>query len=137
MNMLEKRLARATVLMDEVASIANAHSAEATSIQLADISIAGLSFVSPEKLVHQSSNAWSVRFSLPGKPRLHFASVALMAPPIHDEAGFRYTARFVTLDPHTVDHIVQVLNPASPEEMADQAGGRPGTAAPSACGRQA
>lgn len=94
--------------MDEVASIASSHGADSLSVQLAEITLAGVAFVSRAKLPFPSSGALSLRFSLPGKPRLHFASIHLMAPPIHDDSGFRYTAKFVTVDPHTVEHIVQL-----------------------------
>ncbi|WP_159695814.1 hypothetical protein [Massilia sp. 9I] len=98
-------------LMDEVASIASPRASDSQSVQLLDITLAGVNFVSPSRLPFHSPDTLSLRFSLPGKPRLHFAAVHLMAPPIHDDSGFRYTAKFVTVDPHTVEHIVQLSRP--------------------------
>lgn len=123
--MLDTKPACRTNLMDEVASIAAAHASDAIPIRLVDISLAGIIFISPEKLFNPSATPLSVRFSLPGKPRLHFAAVSLMAPPIHDDAGYRYTAKFARVDPHTLDHIVELRapSPASPDDDLEPGSG--------------
>jgi len=116
---LEQKPARLNHLMDEVASIACPRGRDALPVQLDEVSLSGVAFISPTRLDSHGSDAFSLRFSLPGKPRLHFALVKLMAPPIHLDSGFRYTAKFMTIDPHTVDHIVEHLGSALAEASGE------------------
>lgn len=98
-------------LKSEVASVTPLHGSGTISVSLVDISVSNVTFVAPQKLEASPSDQLSMRFTLPGKPRLHFALIALLPFMTADISGFRYQAKFVRTDPLTIDHIVQCLDP--------------------------
>lgn len=103
-------------LMHEVASVATLHGSGSISVRLVDVSVGHVRFVSSEKLVSEPSAQLSMRFTLPGNPRLHFAMVQLSGASTHGSAASSYDAQFVRTDPKTVDHIMRFLDSARPEQ---------------------
>lgn len=101
--------------MQETATVTASQAAGAVTVQLVDINIAGVSFVASEKLLCASSDLLSMRFTLPGRSRLHFAMISLLPTAPQEGPGYRYDARFVRTDPQTIDHIMQWFDSASPE----------------------
>lgn len=103
-------------LMHEIASVATLHGSDPISVRLVDVSLGHVRFVSSEKLVSEPSAQLSMRFTLPGNPRLHFAMVQLSGASTHGSAASSYDAQFVRTDPKTVDHIMRFLDSTGPRE---------------------
>ncbi|NNG22866.1 hypothetical protein [Telluria aromaticivorans] len=97
-------------LMHEVASVATLQGSGSISVRLVDVSVGRISFVSSEKLESGPSDQLSMRFTLPGDPRLHFAMVQLSGAVTHEPTATSYEAEFVRTDPKTVDHIMAFLD---------------------------
>ena len=108
--------------MQQTASVTALQAAGSVAVQLVDISIAGVSFLAFEELGCASSDLLSMRFTLPGRPRLHFAMISLLPPASREGSGYRYDAKFVRTDPQTVDHIIQWFDAASQEAPKDTEG---------------
>ena len=105
--MLDEKAIRSVRLMQETASVTALQATGSVAVQLVDINVAGVSFVAPEKLPCSSTELLSMRFTLPGRSRLHFAMISLLPSASEEGSGYRYDARFVRTDPQTVDHIIQ------------------------------
>lgn len=103
---LEERRAHSRRLMHEVASITNPTGTTWVPIILLDVSLNGASFASSQVLL--SDCEYSMRFTLPGAARLHFASVTLTPRTTSGvPSGYRYGARFLKIERQTQVHIVQ------------------------------
>jgi hypothetical protein len=106
---LEEKRAHSRKLMHEVASITAPGGSTWIPIILLDVSLSGISFASSEEL--SSDCAHSMRFTLPGTARLHFASVMLTPRTTAGvPSGYRYGARFLTIDRLTLDHVIQFMS---------------------------
>jgi hypothetical protein len=106
---LEEKRAHSRRLMHEFASITNSAVTEWTPVILLDVSTNGISFASSEVLFAGVTHP--MRFTLPGTPRMHFVSVALLPGTTQGvPVGFRYGAKFVQVHPRTIDQIVQFLS---------------------------
>ena len=112
--MLDTKPGHALNLMHEVASVATLQGSGSLSVRLVDVSVARVRFVSSAKLDSVPSDQLSMRFTLPGNPRLHFAMVKLSAAITHEPTASCYEAEFVRTDPKTVDHIMAFLDSAAP-----------------------
>ena len=108
--------------MQETASVTPLQAAGSVSVQLVDISVAGVSFVAPEELPCAASDLLSMRFTLPGRSRLHFAMISLLPAAVQEGPGWRYDARFARTDPQTIDHIIQWFETAPPQVSKDSKG---------------
>lgn len=97
--------------MDEVASVTPLQGSGSVKVRLVDINVTEVKFISSQSLENSASEQLSLRFTLPGKPRLHFALIELLPAMVRQEDGFCYEAKFVRTDPLTVDHIIQCLAP--------------------------
>lgn len=97
-------------LLHEVASVATLQGSGSISVRLVDVSVGRVHFVCSERLESGPSDQLSMRFTLPGNPRLHFAMVQLSGTSTHDGAASSYEAEFVRTDPKTVDHIMRFLD---------------------------
>jgi len=115
--MLDEKDVRSVRLMQETASVTALQAAGSVAVQLVDINVAGVSFVTPEKLLCSSNELLSMRFTLPGRSRLHFAMISLLPTASQEGARYRYDAKFVRTDPQTVDHIIQWFE-SPPTEVA-------------------
>ncbi|WLI91648.1 hypothetical protein Q4S45_11160 [Massilia sp. R2A-15] len=105
---MEESRTHSSKLMHEFGSITNASVTAWTPVVMLDISLQSISFASSERLLPGDTHP--LRFTLPGAPRMHFASVALLPSTAPAErGGYRYAAKFVTLEPNTIDHIVRFL----------------------------
>lgn len=102
-------------LKNEVASVTLLQGFGTISVSLVDVSVSSVTFVAPQRLQAATSDQLSMRFTLPGMPRLHFAMITLLPSVTSDVSGFRYQAKFVKTAPLTIDHIVQCLNPVPVE----------------------
>lgn len=106
---LEEKRAHSRKLMHEVASISNSAGSTWVPVVLLDVSLSGISFASAEVL--SSDGTYSMRFTLPGAARLHFASVTLTPRTTSGvPSGYRYGARFLTIDRQTLDHVIQFMS---------------------------
>lgn len=106
---LEEKRAHSRRLMHEVASITDPAGSTWVPIVLLDVSLHGISFASAEVLL--SDCTYSMRFTLPGAAKLHFSSVTLTPRTTSGvPSGYRYGARFLTIDRQTLDHIVQFMS---------------------------
>jgi hypothetical protein len=95
--------------MHEYAFVSNFSDSGWVPIVLLDISSNGISLACSEVL--QGGNVHAFRFTLPGTPKLHFASgVLLPATTGGVLSGYRYGARFSSVDRNTIDHIVTFLS---------------------------
>lgn len=106
-------------LMHEVASVAALQGCGSVSVRLVHVNVARVRFLSSERLPSGPSDQLSMRFTLPGNPRLHFAMVRLLAMTASDASGCHYEAEFVRTDPKTVDHIIQLLGSNGPLSADD------------------
>lgn len=111
--MLDTKPTHALNLMHEVASVATLQGSGSISVRLVDIGVGRVSFVTSEKLESGPSDQLSMRFTLPGNPRLHFAMVQLSGAATHEPTASSYQAQFVRTDPKTVDHIMAFLDSAA------------------------
>lgn len=106
---MEDRRAHTRRLMHEIAFIENSSGNGWVPIVLLDITVNGATFACSEILL--SGHAHTLRFTLPGTPKLHFVSATLLPRTTDDvPSGYRYGARFSRIDPSTINHIVQFLS---------------------------
>jgi hypothetical protein len=105
--MLDEKAIRSGRLMQETASVTALQAAGSVAVQLVDINVAGVSFVASDKLPCSPTELLSMRFTLPGGSRLHFAMISLLPAASQEGSGYRYDAKFVRTDPQTIDHIIQ------------------------------
>lgn len=95
--------------MHEYAFVSNFSDSGWLPIVLLDISASGISFACSEAL--QGGNVHALRFTLPGTPKLHFASAVLLPATTEGvPSGYRYGGRFSSIDRSTIDHIVTFLS---------------------------
>lgn len=95
--------------MHEFGSITNSEITAWKPVILLDVSVNGISFASPEVLFAGVTHP--MRFTLPGAPRIHFVAVTLLPGMTQGvPVGYRYGAKFETIEPRTTDHIVRFLS---------------------------
>jgi hypothetical protein len=108
LKMLDERRAHCRKLMHETAYITVDGQAW-KPIVLLDISTNGLSIASPEIML--SGDLHSIRFTLPGGRFDHFAFITLLYRSTDGvPSGYRYGARFSTIDVATTSSIVDFLS---------------------------
>ena len=95
--------------MHEIAFISKSSDTGWVPIVVLDISVNGITFACSEILL--SGYAHTLRFTLPGTPKLHFVSAMLLPRTTEGvPSGYRYGARFSRIDQRTADHIVTFLS---------------------------
>jgi hypothetical protein len=98
--------------MYEVASITSSLDSGWTPVVLLDVSANVITFASSRQM--STGSVHSLRFTLPGRARLHFVSVGLLASTtVGGPSGFRYRAEFLAIDPLTIDHVARFLSERS------------------------
>ncbi len=105
-QMFHDKACSAVILADETASVTPFQGSGSISVTLVDISVSGVKFISANELESVITDQLSLRFTLPGSSRLHFALIMLQSIIATDGTGFRYEAKFIKADPETIDHIL-------------------------------
>ena len=101
---LDERRANTRKLMQETAFITNSADTGWLPITVLDISINGISFACSRILL--SGHSHSLRFTLPGNPKLQFAKAVLLPRTTEGvSSGYRYSAWFARIDLATVECI--------------------------------
>lgn len=103
----------------ETAFVTMSHPSKSVDVQLLEVSLHGLSFSVSEALHCAPHGQLSIRFSLPGGSRLHFAMINLLSMVMAGPSTYRYDAKFVRTDPQTIDHIIRSCVPAMPENAQE------------------
>ena len=106
---MEEQRAHARKLMHERAFLADASGSAWAPAILLDISFSGVSFAFAEPL--SSGEVRQLRFCLPGSANQHHTFIKLVHRTSHGvPGGYKYGARFVTIDAETTERILDFVS---------------------------
>jgi hypothetical protein len=106
---VEEQRAHSRKLMHEQASVANASGTSWAPTIMLNISFSGVCFACSE--VMESGELRQLRFRLPGKPDTHNVFVQIVHRTPHGvPAGYKYGARFMSLDTATTAQILDFVS---------------------------